>query len=72
MFSLIAKAVKIGGSMIGSPHEIKDMLDLAVKKNVKAWIVERPMEEANQAIIDMEAGKARYRYALVNEKHLKA
>lgn len=27
------------------------------------------MKEANQAVVDMDAGKARYRYVLVNEKH---
>lgn len=43
------------------------MLQLAADKKIKAWIEERPLKEANQAILDMEAGKARYRYVLVNE-----
>lgn len=45
------------------------MLDLAVEKGVKPWVQTRPMAEANQAVQDMIAGKARYRYVLVNEKH---
>ena len=68
-FALIMKGIKIGGSAIGTPDEIREMLDLAVKNKIKPWIVERPLKEANQAIIDMEAGKARYRYVLVNESH---
>ena len=66
-FSLIMTGVSIGGSMIGTPEEIKYMLDLAAKKNVHAWIQTRPMKEANKTIVDMDAGKARYRYVLVNQ-----
>lgn len=47
------------------------MLDLAVEKKVKPWVQKRPLKDANQAIVDMEAGHARYRYVLVNEKHAK-
>ncbi|KAL8782638.1 MAG: hypothetical protein Q9213_005225 [Squamulea squamosa] len=70
-FALIAKGVKIGGSAIGSPREIREMLDLTVKKNIKPWINTRPLKEANQAVVDMDANKARYRYVLVNEAHTK-
>jgi alcohol dehydrogenase (NADP+) len=65
-FNLIGKGLKIGGSLIGSPKEINDMFALAVEKKVHPFIVERPMKEANQAVLDMEANKARYRYVLVN------
>jgi alcohol dehydrogenase (NADP+) len=44
------------------------MLKLARDKNIKPMIQERPMKDANQAIVDMADGKARYRYVLVNEK----
>jgi hypothetical protein len=33
------KSVSVGGSIIGSPQQIKDMLALAVKHNVKSWYV---------------------------------
>jgi len=72
MFALIGKGSKIGGSGIGSPKDIAKMLDFAVKMGVHPFIEERPLKEANQAVIDMEQGKARYRYVLVNEKHTKA
>ena len=68
-FSLIAKGCKIGGSAIGAPHEIEEMLELTAKKGVKPWIQQRPMKDANKAVVDMGAGKARYRYVLVNEAH---
>ncbi len=45
------------------------MLELTVKKNVHPWIQKRPLKDANQAIVDMNEGKARYRYVLVNESH---
>lgn len=67
VFALIMKGIKLGGSLIGSPDEIREMLELAAAKKIKPWIEERPMKEANQAIQDMDAGKARYRYVLVNE-----
>ncbi|PQE23107.1 hypothetical protein CJF32_00004510 [Rutstroemia sp. NJR-2017a WRK4] len=69
MFALIGKKVEIGASLIGSPQEIKDMLALFAEKGVKTWNNNVPMKDANKAIMDMEAGKARYRYVLVNEKH---
>lgn len=59
----------MGGSAIGSPADIKAMLDLAVEKKITPWVETRPLREANQAIVDLEQGKARYRYVLVNEKH---
>jgi len=71
VFSLIAKNAKIGGSIIGSPSQIREMLDLAVKHNVKTWNQNRPMKEVNKVVSDMDAGQARYRYVLVNEKHAK-
>ena len=67
VFSLIQKGSKIGGSAIGAPHEIEEMLELTARKGVKPWIQERPLREANQAVRDMDEGKARYRFVLVNE-----
>lgn len=59
----------MGGSCIGSPKDISNMLDFAVKKNVHPIIQVRPLKDANQAVIDMDEGKARYRYVLQNEAH---
>jgi len=68
-FTLIGRGVKMGGSMIGSPKDIANMLDFAVKHKVHPLIQERPMKDANHTVMDMVGGKARYRYVLVNEKH---
>ncbi|KAF2702920.1 putative quinone oxidoreductase [Pleomassaria siparia CBS 279.74] len=68
-FDLIGKSKTFGGSMIGPPAQIEEMLQLAVDKNVKPWIEERDMQDANQACLDFEEGKPRYRYTLVNKKH---
>lgn len=63
-FLLVSRRIKLTGSNIGSRREIREMLDLAAAKGIKLWVQERPMSEANQGIIDFEAGKARYRYVL--------
>lgn len=66
-FSLIQKGCKIGGSNIGSPKEIEEMLNFAAEKGIKPWVEVRSMRKANQSVVDMEDGKARYRYVLVND-----
>ncbi|KAJ4252933.1 hypothetical protein NW762_010839 [Fusarium torreyae] len=69
-FSLIFNNINVGGSCIASPDTIREMLQLASEKNIKPMIETRPMEDANQTIIDMEKGLPRYRYVLVNGKNL--
>ncbi|KAJ3008433.1 hypothetical protein HKX48_008538, partial [Thoreauomyces humboldtii] len=66
---LIMNNVFIGGSALGGSDDIEKMLQVAVKSDVKTWVQTRNMKDANQACIDMEDGKARYRYVLCNEKH---
>ncbi|KAL4917106.1 hypothetical protein BDW62DRAFT_218334 [Aspergillus aurantiobrunneus] len=67
-FSLLQKGVKLTGSSIGSPDDIRAMLELAAEKRVKPWVQTRPMEEVNLALADMHEGKPRYRYVLENDK----
>lgn len=55
------------GSVIGSVQDLQDMLQFVSEKGIKGLIQERSMKEANKAVVDLEAGKARYRYVLVNE-----
>ncbi|KAL9570426.1 hypothetical protein ACKAV7_005434 [Fusarium commune] len=66
-FSLLRKNIKLGGSLIGSRKNIKEMLQLAADSNLTAWVNVRPMSEANQVVVDMANGKARYRYVLEND-----
>ncbi|GAA5928170.1 NAD(P)-dependent alcohol dehydrogenase [Sporobolomyces koalae] len=68
-FPFIMNGVFLGGSAIGSPKTIREMLDFAAEKQIKPWIVKRPLEDVNQAVVDMHASKARYRYVLVNQKN---
>ncbi|OAL35356.1 hypothetical protein AYO20_05407 [Fonsecaea nubica] len=68
-FTLLARKINITGSSIGSPKEIREMLDLFARKKVWTWTNNYPLKEANRAIVDMEEGKARYRIVLVNEAH---
>jgi alcohol dehydrogenase (NADP+) len=63
---LIVKNLKIAGSLIGTRQQIKDMLELAKKTDMEAWVQVRPMEEANQVLKDFEKGLPRYRYVLSN------
>lgn len=65
-FAVIGKKVSVEGSMIGSPKQIEEMLQLAAKNQVQPWIQEKPMSEANKAIVDFEDGKPRYRFVLKN------
>lgn len=69
-FAFIAKGVKMGGSMIGSPTEIEEMLQLAAEKGIKPWINKYSMKDANRAVVDFEKGVPRYRITLVNERNL--
>ena len=71
-FDLIGKGVKLGGSMIGSPKVIGEMLKFVEEKGVKPWVEVKDMAEANKLVVDMAAGHARYRYVLKNEKNCAA
>lgn len=71
MFSLIGNGASIQGSKTGSAEDIVSMLKLFAEKNVRTWNNNVPMKDANKCIVDMDAGKARYRYVLVNEENVK-
>lgn len=49
-FNLLMSGVKLGGSAIGSPAVIREMLDLVATQNVKPWIVKRPIKDVNSAL----------------------
>lgn len=65
--ALISRRRRLAGSGIGSPAEIREMFQLSVDKDVRPWVEQLPMSDANKAIVDFEAGKPRFRYVLVNE-----
>lgn len=65
--ALVLNGTKIAFSDSASPANIREMLKLAAQKGIKSWTQLRPMNEANQAVADMERGKARFRYVLENK-----
>lgn len=65
-FPLIAGARSIGGSPIGSPHRLREMLDVAARHGVHATTELFPMAKANEAIEKVKKSKVRYRAVLAN------
>jgi uncharacterized zinc-type alcohol dehydrogenase-like protein len=65
-FPLIAGMRSIDGNPTGSPHRIREMLDVAARHGVKAQIEAFPMAKANEAIEKVKKNKVRYRAVLAN------
>ena len=65
-FPLISGLRTIGGSPVGSPFRIREMLDVAARHGVKATTERFPMSNANEAIAKVKKGKVRYRAVLAN------
>ncbi|KAF9477446.1 GroES-like protein [Pholiota conissans] len=63
-FQFSKNAALLGGSHIGSKKEALEMLDLAVKKGVKAYIELLPMKEAGKALRNVKENNVRYRHVL--------
>ena len=66
VFPLISGLRSIGGSPIGSPHQIREMIDVAARHGVKAITEAFPMAKANEAIEKVKKNKVRYRAVLAN------
>ncbi|TMW61702.1 hypothetical protein Poli38472_010768 [Pythium oligandrum] len=62
----IMSSVNLVGSHIGGIKEVKDMLALAAKENVRPIIQKLPMSEANKGIEMVDQGTVRYRVVLEN------
>lgn len=65
-FPLIAGMRTLTGSPIGSPHQLKEMLDVAARHGVKAQTERFSMAKANEAIEKVKKNKVRYRAVLAN------
>jgi uncharacterized zinc-type alcohol dehydrogenase-like protein len=65
-FSLVSGQRSISGSTIGSPHQIREMIDVAARHGVKAITEAFPMAKANEAIEKVKKNKVRYRAVLAN------
>ena len=65
-FQLISGHRAIGGSPVGSPARLREMLDVAARHGVKAATELFPMAKANEAIEKVKKSKVRYRAVLAN------
>src|SRR5271166_259148 len=65
-FPLISGLRTIGGSPVGSPSRLREMLLVAARHNVKATTELFPMAKANEAIEKVKKSKVRYRAVLAN------
>ena len=65
-FPLISGLRTITGNPTGSPHRLREMLDVAARHGVKATIENFPMSKANEAIEKVKKNKVRYRAVLAN------
>ncbi len=66
VFPLVAGIKTVTGSPIGSPHRIREMLDVAARHGVKAQVERFPLAKANEAIEKVKKNKVRYRAVLAN------
>ncbi len=65
-FPLISGLRSITGSPVGSPYQLREMLDVAARHGVKAQIERFPMAKANEAVEKVKKNKVRYRAVLAN------
>jgi uncharacterized zinc-type alcohol dehydrogenase-like protein len=65
-FPLISGLRTIGGSPVGSPSRLREMLQVAARHGVKATTELFPMAKANEAIEKVKKSKVRYRAVLAN------
>jgi alcohol/geraniol dehydrogenase (NADP+) len=65
-FPLVAGIRTITGSPIGSPHMLREMMEVAARHGVKAQTERFPMAKVNDAIDKVKKNKVRYRAVLAN------
>jgi alcohol/geraniol dehydrogenase (NADP+) len=65
-FPLIGGQRAIAGSPTGSPRDLHEMLDVAVRHGVKAITEPFPMAKANDAVAKVKKNQVRYRAVLTN------
>lgn len=65
-FPLVSGMRSISGSNIGSPHQLREVMDVAARHGVKAQTEAFPMAKANEAIEKVKKNKVRYRAVLAN------
>lgn len=64
--SLISSAKAVAGSNTGSPGDLREMLDVAARHNIKAMTERFAMKDVNTAITRVKKNQVRYRAVLAN------
>ncbi|GMF34563.1 unnamed protein product [Phytophthora lilii] len=64
--SFVRDGKRLVGSKIGSPQDVKEMLELASKENVRPIIQKLSMVHVNDGLAMVRSGKVRYRVVLEN------
>ncbi|GAB9476974.1 hypothetical protein Gpo141_00014032, partial [Globisporangium polare] len=65
-FSIVPRGINFAGSAVGSIADIKDMLALAAKENVRPIIQKLSMAQVNEGLKLVRDGSVRYRVVLEN------
>ena len=66
VFSLLGAQRSVAGSPIGSPSDLREMLDVAARHNIHAITERFPMDKANEAVAKVKKNQVRYRAVLAN------
>lgn len=66
-FTFISKQINVTGSAIGSPEQIRKMLEFAAEHGVKAMVETVPMSDVQNAMARVVENKVRYRMVLENK-----
>jgi uncharacterized zinc-type alcohol dehydrogenase-like protein len=61
---LISNNLSVAGSSIGSPRDLREMLDVAARHNIKAITERFAMKDANTAVSRVKKNQVRYRAVL--------
>jgi uncharacterized zinc-type alcohol dehydrogenase-like protein len=64
---LIVGEKSVGGSPIGSPDTVREMLTFAARHQIKPLTEEYPLSRVNDAVDHLKSGRARYRIVLKND-----
>ena len=66
--SLVLNGTSVCFSDSASPGNVREMLELAARKGVRAWTEKRAMREINGVVREMGEERARFRFVMVNEE----
>jgi len=56
----------VAASSIGSPNDLKEVLQLAADKGLQPWIQKYNFDDINRALVDFNKGLPKYRFVLAN------